>query len=1022
MKGDFSRRTFRAENHYRGVLLQQGRVQLDADWNEQADIRDYLDRVTARDTFGPHGAPSDTAGMAIVVDNGVPTLTAGRYYVAGVLCENESPVPLFAQPDLPGVPPPGTNGRYVAYLDVWTEHVTAVERPELREVALGGPDTATRARTVWQVRLAAADPAATCAGLDDWEPQSGRGTGRLRARAQVPADGPAGPCVVPVTAGYRRLENQLYRVEIHDGTPAGPSTFVWSRENGSVVARLVTVTVDADEVVTLTIDAPGRDDRLGFAADQWIEVVDIGQTRRGEHGFLGRLASAVGTTLTVAEWRGGLRPPGGEPATTTVVRRWDSAGAVPVSADWIDLEDGVQVRFDAEALPLVLRTGDYWLIPARSADLSGDRADSGLAGDVEWPRDPAGEPLPRPPAGIGHAYAPIALLERRTGDDGNAVTWVPISDCRRLFPPLTNLSIAVYAGGDGQETVPGEPLPRPLEVAVASPAVPPPAATIRFTIDPAEPAGGGLAPTAEGAATATARSLDVPTGAGGVARAFWRPAADRTRPSQQVTARLLGRAGPSGAPIHFNANLSLAERVWFDPGECLALAGTDDVQAAIVALARARSLVAVGGDGQDARPDAVLQEPVTVQVRSDCGPVAGATVVFGVDSGGVAADREALLDDTPDGVTVEIDTDPEGVATCYWRLGDVGEDGALVQVLTARLQPAAPGGAPADVPPTSATFTANLDVSPQVSPGRHVIRVELVADERLLTTAAEVATDELTAGLRVVLDGPPDLVDESALAVTLDLPYPLTGADREFWFGDGAAGVFATVPVTLSASVSAEDPGSPPALLWLPDEAGEDFLGDRLFPALDTVGVAGPVRARLRLTGRDPDDAGDRALRTVDDIRGTDFTRWFWLIEQATVPEIVPRRGELFRLKSVRDALRLAVPRTALAAALPGGARLADGPDTDPAAATRAAGRAFRRGAERQLVLIVDERYAAAAAVIRDALAEATIPVRTVDAADPVDGARALIEAGERFDGVLTDAATAPRVAELGGFSTEIPL
>ena len=35
MKGDFSRETFDRARHYSAVLLQQGRVQLDADWNEQ---------------------------------------------------------------------------------------------------------------------------------------------------------------------------------------------------------------------------------------------------------------------------------------------------------------------------------------------------------------------------------------------------------------------------------------------------------------------------------------------------------------------------------------------------------------------------------------------------------------------------------------------------------------------------------------------------------------------------------------------------------------------------------------------------------------------------------------------------------------------------------------------------------------------------------------------------------------------------------------------------------------------------
>ena len=41
MKGDFSRDTFNPRKHYAGVLMQQGRVQIDADWNEQQSIARY---------------------------------------------------------------------------------------------------------------------------------------------------------------------------------------------------------------------------------------------------------------------------------------------------------------------------------------------------------------------------------------------------------------------------------------------------------------------------------------------------------------------------------------------------------------------------------------------------------------------------------------------------------------------------------------------------------------------------------------------------------------------------------------------------------------------------------------------------------------------------------------------------------------------------------------------------------------------------------------------------------------------
>ena len=52
MKGDFSRSTYRPSNHYSSVRLQQGRVLLDAEWNEHADIGLHVDRATTGDVVG----------------------------------------------------------------------------------------------------------------------------------------------------------------------------------------------------------------------------------------------------------------------------------------------------------------------------------------------------------------------------------------------------------------------------------------------------------------------------------------------------------------------------------------------------------------------------------------------------------------------------------------------------------------------------------------------------------------------------------------------------------------------------------------------------------------------------------------------------------------------------------------------------------------------------------------------------------------------------------------------------------
>ncbi len=52
MKADITRSTFRQFRHYRGVRMQQGRVQLDSDWNEQLDIEEHLSRTETRDVIG----------------------------------------------------------------------------------------------------------------------------------------------------------------------------------------------------------------------------------------------------------------------------------------------------------------------------------------------------------------------------------------------------------------------------------------------------------------------------------------------------------------------------------------------------------------------------------------------------------------------------------------------------------------------------------------------------------------------------------------------------------------------------------------------------------------------------------------------------------------------------------------------------------------------------------------------------------------------------------------------------------
>ena len=89
MSGDYSRQRFDPSKHFSAVLMQQGRVQLDADWNEQGAILDRRWRAETIDLIGRSGVPRETPdGFRIVAAGDTFTIGPGRIYVDGLLAEN----------------------------------------------------------------------------------------------------------------------------------------------------------------------------------------------------------------------------------------------------------------------------------------------------------------------------------------------------------------------------------------------------------------------------------------------------------------------------------------------------------------------------------------------------------------------------------------------------------------------------------------------------------------------------------------------------------------------------------------------------------------------------------------------------------------------------------------------------------------------------------------------------------------------------------------------------------------------
>jgi hypothetical protein len=333
---------------------------------------------------------------------------------------------------------------YMVYADVWNRGITHLEDPEIREVALGGADTATKLQTISQIKLKEIPDDLDLQqkiGLAEYEIRKMTEEGSGRLSVIYPEDN--SPLSNPEN-NLRTLGNHLYRIQIHDSGTEGEmknniknrATFKWSKNNASLAFAVKKLS--EKEVV---LDQGGRRLDNVFRIGNLIEIIDDidelseqprGHVRRITHIDVDRRALSWSAREESSEQMGirylhepvPVRSEGYRPELHPKVILWD--GIEHVNTTTAEDSSSCNLRSDEgssssdSALrikfhPGSFRSGDYWNFTTRSN------------GKVELLKSAK-------PIGPKHDYALLALIRKEIGKEIEI-----IEDLRHVFQPLTDL-------------------------------------------------------------------------------------------------------------------------------------------------------------------------------------------------------------------------------------------------------------------------------------------------------------------------------------------------------------------------------------------------------------------------------------------------------------------------------------------------------------------------------------------------------------------------------------------------------
>ncbi|NTV95893.1 MAG: hypothetical protein HGA75_10845 [Thiobacillus sp.] len=432
MKSQISRDAFQPGRHYSGVYLQQGRMILDADWNELTDIQKAALVAALRDAVGSGAPRLDGLRLVDVAAPAIPPdirIQPGAVYVDGVPARLDAaaPVEITKQPDYPiQADYPAQSLRL--YADVWERSVTALQAPALMDAALHGADTATRSQTLVQVKwcpdtLDPLDPAIN--------PAQGNALLTLKLNLVSSGGDTCDPCASQVKAD-ERIGNYLFRVEVHDyDAKTGWLTLKWSRDNGAEACAAAAMPDgfgqgewlwewfdDTTERLLGNHFAANPKKLRGLIKDSCVTPVGVDEPKTWVRQWDGALRIHLGT--------GNLAPAAAFPSQDRgiALQKGPVASQAPGRVDFS--ATGI-LRINLERLELALATqgrafvpGDYWLAPVREAqDESGD-----TVLDAQLPR------------GVRHHYLYLGAI----GLNKKLVAQDDAFRRRMAFPPLTDVT------------------------------------------------------------------------------------------------------------------------------------------------------------------------------------------------------------------------------------------------------------------------------------------------------------------------------------------------------------------------------------------------------------------------------------------------------------------------------------------------------------------------------------------------------------------------------------------------------